>query len=203
MKFLSKSPQSLVLAKNLVYETTNDARNARIKKMLIDEQKGFCAYSEKVFQGLDSAEIEHFNRLLKKADNYYNYYAVVRSVNTHKSKKDRQYKGASFFQSLFFQSKEGFAQRIHFLISDNVYEEIDPNDTEARDFIDYLGLNSEQVVSDRIRHISRLRDLPHSTEDNWFNYFRKHRYKLSFVTAIEAAFTLDLTLLINEYQPGQ
>ncbi len=200
MKFLAKSPQSEVLAQKLVYKSGNTDRNAHIKRLLTNEQKGFCAYTEKVFWGTDSPEVEHFNRLIKEADNYYNYYAAVRWANAYKSRKDRQYEGASFFQSLFFQNKETFGQRIRFVSSDNVYEEIDLNDTEASDFIAYLGLNSEQLVTDRVRHINQLRELAPFIEKDWLGYFRRNRYELSFVTAIETAFTLDLTDIINEHQ---
>jgi len=112
MKFLSKNSNSSILKNNLVYRDTNPPKNKLLKEELLKEQFNFCAYTEKYIQHLDSAEVEHFNSALKNNDNYFNYYAVLRSANQYK--KDEKYKDANFFKTLFFQDNQQFKNRIKF-----------------------------------------------------------------------------------------
>ena len=73
-----------------------------------------------------------------------------------------------------------------------VYEETNPDDTEARNFIDFIGLNYYDVYEDRKNHINRLKDIFSNPED-LVGYFRKHKEELKFITAIEVEFELDLS----------
>lgn len=193
MKFLFKKSDSDVLANNLIYSKTNSKVNVRIREILKAEQKNFCAYSEKYFSNVDSVELEHFNSSIKYHDDYYNYYAVVRWANS--GKLDQKFKGAKFFETLFFQTKEEFNSRIVYT-SDGVYEEVDLNDDEARDLIDFLRFNEEKLVKDRRNHVQRLKgvfeDARYSKKEQ-LNYFRKYPQELSFVTAIEFDLELDLS----------
>ena len=136
MKFLAKSPQSQILLNKVLYRENNSVNNKKLTALLIEEQKGFCAYTEKYLQPLDSAETEHINSSIKYNDNYYNYYAVIRNANLYK--QDEKYSNASFFKNLFFQDSDEFNTRISF--SNNMYYEIDETDTEAKEFIDFSQL---------------------------------------------------------------
>lgn len=186
MKFLSKRADSQILLQKLIYKKNTD--NSELRKFLLKEQKNFCAYTEKYVEGLDSVEIEHFNSSLKHKDNYYNYYAVVRWAN--QIKKDEKYKNAPFFDTLFFQNE--FAARIKFIPTDLVYEEINPDDIEAIDFIDFIGLNENDLFKDRKSHINPLKDF-FIPEFDIIGYFRKHKQELKFITAIEVEFNIDLS----------
>ncbi len=196
MKFLTKYFNSNILAKGLVYKQNNSNNNRELKKELLNEQKQFCAYSEKYIQELDSTEVEHFNSALKYKDDYYNYYAVIREANLYK--KDEAYVNANFFTSLFFQDKKKFFERIKF--TDNIYIETDEKDIEAKDFINFLGFNHPNLYSQRQRHIKRLkrnfRDANYS-KNQYIEYFREHKEDLSFITAIESEFELDLAEIIE------
>ena len=152
MKFLGKKANSKILKENLAYKKGQGKKNKILKKLLLEEQKGFCAYTELYIgnteKSLISAEVEHFNTTLKYKDDYYNYYAVLRGANLSKKKKDAKYKETakavkSFFGSLFFQDDKEFQKRIRY--TDGDYEEIDENDKEARDLIDFLGLNNPEL----------------------------------------------------------
>ncbi len=188
MKFLSKTADSNILKQGLTYLSGNAENNAILRNLLLKEQKNFCAYTEKYIDHLDSVEVEHFNSSIKYNDDYYNYYAVLRRANLYK--KDEQYKGETFFDNLFFQTD--FESRIQFLSGDLVYEETNPDDTEARNFIDFIGLNYYDVYEDRKNHINRLKDIFSNPED-LVGYFRKHKEELKFITAIEVEFELDLS----------
>jgi len=194
MRFLAKNPDSPILKQNLQYLVNNPANNKNLKMLLLEEQKNFCAYTEKYVDGLDSVEVEHFNAAKKYRDDYYNYYAVLRKANIYK--KDEKYKDAPFFDSLFFQTPDEFSKRIIYVKGDFIYMKIDVNDTEAAGFIDFLGLNQKELTENRKRHIARLKvifSLAHFNYDKGIEYFRKHKDELKFITAIEVELDIDLS----------
>lgn len=196
MKFLSKNPTSYILTNKITYKQGASENNKNLKELLVQEQSNFCAYTEKYLEPLDSVEVEHLNSSLKYRDDYYNYYAVLRNANLYK--KDEKYVGASFFESLFFQNKEIFAARIGF--KNNIYYEINEGDKEAIEFIDFLGLNHPTLSDQRSKHVKRLiesfKDANYSKEDIE-NYFQKNKTQLSFCTAIESEFNINVEYLIN------
>jgi len=193
MKFLAKNANSEILRDGLTYQENKAVGNKRIHDLLMAEQKNFCAYTEKYVQGLDATEVEHFNSAIKYADDYYNYYAVLRKANEYKIKKDKSHKNATFFQNPFFQNEADFNRRIRYV--DGTYEEVDEGDNEARDLIDFLGFNEHPLYEDRRNHIERLRESFDSA--GWDNqrrieYFRTYRSELSFITALEHELGLNL-----------
>lgn len=197
MKFLSKHTDSKILIENFVYKKNSPKNNKKLKEMLLNEQKNFCAYTEKYISELDSIEVEHFNSSKKYNDDYFNYYAVVRKSNEYKIKKDKIYLNNNFFSSLFFQDKKEFNNRILFV--DNMYVETNEDDQEAKDLIDFLGFNHQKLFVQRLRHINRLRqnfkDANYS-KNECIEYFKEYKEDLSFITAIEKEFELDLLEII-------
>ncbi len=196
MKFLSKKADSIILAQGIVYKPKGD--NTKLRDLLINEQKNYCAYTEKYLQPLEQVDVEHFNSQLKKTidDNYYNYYAVITTAN--KYKKDEQYRGASFFQNPFYQDSMKLNERISF--SNNIYFEIDENDIEAKNFIDFLGLNHPKLSEERKRHVKRKAAHFQNagfTLDKIIEHFKEYPEELSFITAVNAEFEFDFTELLN------
>ena len=200
MKFLSKSLDSEILIQGLVYKINGD--NTKLRNLLITEQKNYCAYTEKYLQPLEQVDVEHFDSAKKGTieDNYFNYYAVITTAN--KYKKDEKYRGTSFFQNRFFQDHIQLNGRISF--SNNIYFEMDEADIEARNFIDFLGLNHPKLSEERKKHVNRMSD--HFQNAN-FNlekikeHFIKYPSELSFITAINVEFEefkFDFTELLNE-----
>jgi hypothetical protein len=193
MKFLSKNINSEIYADELTYKSGSD--NSFLKFKILDEQKNFCAYTEKYIQGTDSTEIEHFDPSKKDDDNYFNYYTTLRSANERKIGKYKLYSEAAFFQTLFFQNAVTFNSKV--MYDDFEYLPVNDEDQDAKDFIDYLGFNDDYLYSERIRHIERLKStLSSFTEDQKKQYFNQFKGDLSYVTAIEDAFDLDLSDII-------
>lgn len=196
MKFLSKNAESAILEQGLVYNK-NASNNKKLCEKLIKEQHHFCAYTEQYIQATDSPEVDHFDSSLKYNDDYYNYYAVIRWANA--KKQDELYKSAVFFKTRFYQDREALARRISFV--ENEFEETSPDDVEARDFIAFLGLNHPDLYSRRLKHVSRLKEifsLGEFDDKAMYLYFNQHPEELSFPTAIEKAFGLDLEGLIGD-----
>jgi hypothetical protein len=188
VRFLLKDRSSRVLAEGLVYK--DKGHNDQLLDLLLDEQHGFCAYTEKRSTPLDTCAVEHFDTRKKRtaADDYFNYYAVLQSANQRKRRREQKHRGAAFFESLFFQKKAGLS-RIRYLPGEGVFEETYEDDHEARDLVDFLGFNDEILFEERRKHVERLRELFREAEwgaDRQRAYLNEHPEELSFVTALEA-----------------
>ena len=193
MKFLTKSIHSAILKDGITY-SKNTVKNQQLKDRLLDEQRQFCAYTEKRITHSESVEIEHFDATKKWKDDYFNYYATIRQANLSKLKKENKYKYATFFQSLFFHDNIELNRRINYDVGQ--YDSTDPNDTEAQGLIDYLSLNDEWLYSERVNHINLLRETfadANYTKTQQKAYLLRHHKMLSFITAIEHEFDLDLS----------
>lgn len=199
MQFLGKNPESSILTEQLTY-TNNAANNQRLRALLLEEQRGFCAYTEKYAEELDSVEVEHFDSSLKYNDDYYNYYAVLRRANSYK--KDELYQRlktennprAAFFDSRFFQNSEAFRRRISYNKEQNIYLESDETDEEAAGLIDFLGFNDPSLYENRRKHLNRLNDIfQYFSRDERLTYLQNHLQECSFITAIEAKFDISLS----------
>lgn len=73
-------------------------------------------------------------------------------------------------------------------------------DSEAQSLIDYLGLDATWLSQRRTNRIKALRSIfsaNHWNPDQILDFFRTHRTELSYPTAIEAEFHIDLTEIIE------
>lgn len=196
MKFLTKDSGSDILASGMTYQKNKAENNRLLKEKLLIEQHQFCAYTEKYIQELDSVEVEHFDSSKKYADDYFNYYVVLRWANSHKRDVKYQKKKAAFFSTLFFQDQTEFDRRVQYDASDLVYEEVDIADSEAIELIDFLGFNHHNLFEQRRKHINRLKsifkDAGYSIAQI-LDYLQRHPEELRFITAIEAEFGIDLS----------
>ncbi len=195
MKFLSKRADSKIL-QNCMRYSNNPSKNKELKEALLEEQKGFCAYTEKYIDHLESVDIEHFNSSLKNTneDGYYNYYAVLHKVNINKL--DEKYSDAKFHETLFFQNKDVLDSRI-FISDDMLYMVTDSEDIEAKDFVDFLMLNSNSLYEARKKHISFLSDMLKQLGDQKFlDLFKRHKSTMSYISVIENKFNLNLDHLL-------
>jgi len=194
MKFLAKNSASEIHLEELKYSSGSD--NSELRLRLLNEQKNFCAYTEKYISGIDSTEVEHFDPTKKNDDDYYNYYTTLRFANERKITKYKEYSHSDFFNTLFFQNEADFNARIRY--NNFIYEATDENDEDAKNLIDYLGFNDDYLFSMRIKHIQRLREtIGDFTTEEKLKYFKIYKEDLSFITAIEKEFNIDLSEIIN------
>jgi CRISPR/Cas system Type II protein with McrA/HNH and RuvC-like nuclease domain len=75
MKRIIKNPNSQIITNNISYKKGN---NSELSKILLKEQKNFCAYTEEYIGVNDAVDIEHFNPNLKYTsdDSYQNWFIV-------------------------------------------------------------------------------------------------------------------------------
>ena len=192
MKFLGKKEDSEILAQKLDYKTQSHRPN--IRQLLIDEQQGFCAYSERYIKNTDSVDIEHFDGALKptEEDGYYNWYAVLSWFNSNKPKKlDER------FQPILPPNSADLQDRIHY--EDGIYVTTNETDEEAQNLIDYLGFNKHELTQDRNKHIARIKNLRQLCGDEalFMETLAEARENLSFSTALEVELNMNLSHLIQ------
>ena len=191
MKFLKKNNRSKITEEGLAYRNPNH-RN-RIRQILIEEQKGFCAYSERCLNSTDSTHIEHFDPRLKNTDtdNYENWYAVLAWMNEHKPKKIDQ------FLPILFPGSENLKEKIEYC--DGKFIPIDSTDIESNHLIEFLGFNKYELYQDRLRHISRIRAIKEmcDSSEEFVEILSSDKSYLSFITALEAELKIELFHLLN------
>lgn len=195
MRFLPKRPDSTMALSGLRYTKSAAEKNREIKRLLIQEQFGFCAYSEQRLSSADKADVEHLNPAKKYADDYRNYYAVEVSVHRRKTQRDIKFQGSSFFESLFFQDENELWRRIR--VNEGAFEEIHPGDHEARDLIQYLGMNDYDLYKDRSAHVARVVALISETGMEPITYLEKYPQEIHFPSALAAALGMETIPLPN------
>ena len=161
--------------------------------MLLSEQFGFCAYSERFALNTDSIHIEHFDPRLKNknTDNYKNWYAVLAWMNEHKPKNIEPY------LPILEPSSPNLNNRI--IYENGEYKAIDKGDIEANNLIKFLGLNKYELYKDRLNQIARIKSIKESydNEVDFYHVLANDKSNLSFITALEAEFGLNLFHLLN------
>lgn len=188
MRYLIKKNDSTLVTEGLSYET--QSQRLRIKELLISEQFGFCAYSERYIKNTDAVDIEHFDGRIKATsdDSYFNWYAVLRWMNSHKPKKlDER------FIPFLSPSASDLQERIWFQGGIFVCHE---DDIEAENLIKYLGFNNPKLVADREKHINRIVFLKTQLEEGFEDYLTTHKEELSFISALEIKLNLNLGHLL-------
>ena len=188
MNYLNKTSKSKVIEEKLLYG--HQGSRGKIRKYLLKEQLGFCAYSEVYVRNIDSIHIEHFDPRLKNTDNdnYYNWYAVKAWMNENRPKKiDKYLPILSPYNDIYKRIKY---ENDAFMPKDN-------NDKEAINLIKFLGFNKPELVEDRLKHIQRLKSLKDLlNDDDFINHFKRNKEELSFITALESEFNIDFKSLL-------
>lgn len=169
-----------------------------IKLGLIDEQYGFCAYSERFIKQTDSVHIEHFYpkaEYSNKEDDYMNWYAVLAWMNEHKPKKIKP------FLPILEPSSKDILDRIKYF--DGIFNPKKSTDIEAENLISFLGINKIEVRNDRFKHVQRVKKLKEmcSDDEEFLEMLFDDWDNLSFITALETEFKFDLMSLIKQKIP--
>lgn len=209
MQFLSKNPDSAILKTGQKYKSSSARSNQKLKQALLKEQQGFCAYSEKYISEIDSVDVEHFNPALKEQDDYFNYYAVLRYCNQYKQHLYSKFAESEFFKTLFFQDPQQLHSRIQYFQDEvgGMYDSVDPQDRDAQNLIEYLGWNSSALLSERKKHLARLKswmkDAGYESVEAQITFLRKDPTHLSYITMLERELNLPLLTLLDEIPTEQ
>lgn len=187
MKFLRKNSELLASNSDLRYKKSGD--NSHIREKLMAMQLGFCAYSEKYLEHLDSVEIEHFDPRLKDTDrdNISNWHAVLRWMNAHKPKNIEPYLPLPNFDSWNFS-------RLEYSHGQFTCEK---DDVETKNLIEFLGVNRPEPTEARRKHVAQIAQIQKLMGDLTLEEILRIEH-LSFPTALENELGIPVTNLINK-----
>lgn len=173
MRYLGKRDDSVVVAETLTYP--KDA--LRVRALLREEQRGYCAYSECWIRDVDAHDVEHFDPRLKgtQEDGYRNWHAVLHKLNIEKPRKIGSYLP-------LLDPSSDLRSRVRYV--NGHFEPIAENDIEARHLIEFLGWNKFELVQERRKHVQRVRRLMELGEP-WSVILQDPLHR-SFATALEA-----------------
>lgn len=180
MKKSVKSNISSIVVNDIKYKVSGNNRN--LSKALSEEQKNFCAYTEKQFSSTDQAEIDHFDPTLKgtAGDNYKNWYLIMAKWNRKKSKKWADY------QPLIHPTNTDFFQRIWY--EDGIYN-YKKGDTEAKNLLNLLDINNKELTKERENYIERMKDLEqYLGKEDLRSHLLKFPDQIHFISAFETEF---------------
>ncbi len=189
MRYLSKNSQSIIIANQWKYSTSR--HRPQIRKELIKEQQGYCAYSEKYISPTHASEIEHFDDRKKNTpnDNYWNWYAVLRKMNQMKMGKKMQ----NYLRILDPQNSQ-LSQRICY--KSGQFQTVNQGDIEAQNLINFLGWNDPTLARERNGFINRMKQdrarfFSNDTK-GFIDYLKDYPENSSFVTALEVELGIKL-----------
>jgi hypothetical protein len=192
MRRVIKNLDSEILKKGLTYNVNGN--NSNLSKELLNEQKGFCAYTETYLGRTDKKEIDHFDPNLKgkQDDNYQNWFLIKAQWNSEKSSKWEKY------QPVLHPTESDFDERIVYSNGDYLLAKSD--DIQAKNLIALLKLDDADLASERKKYIIRKRD-----EIQQYGLSAKEFFELSiendlnsikFLRAIQQEFNVDVYNMI-------
>lgn len=187
MRKIDKKQDSLILQQNLQYIKQN--QRPTILAVLEAEQDNFCAYTEERFTAGYARDIEHFNPTLKDTsqDNYENWFAVSHKFNVMKGTRNADSRWHEY-QPLLLPTDNDLEKRV---LYDDGYYIAHPQDIEAKNLIEYLHLNNDNLSSERKKFIQMLRDLLENSENEqtFEKFLKKNKATLAqFPRAIREEF---------------
>lgn len=190
MKRVIKREDSEVIRQGLEYIEGRATNNRKLMELLLEEQDGFCAYTEYCLCRGNKKEIEHFNPNLKNTeeDNYYNWFVVAGQWNAEKGRKWEDY------QPVLHPTDETLETRI--LYDEGDYILADLNDIEADNLMKLLKLDDPDLAQERKRYISNkkeeVEDSKWTPKDFFQRLIEKDLACIRFRRAIEEEFGIDL-----------
>ncbi len=194
MKRIIKNPASEIITKKIIYKNGD---NKNLGKLLLKEQKSFCAYTEEYIGINDAVDIEHFNPNLKYTpnDSYDNWFMVKHKPNNLKR--------TNWIEPVLHPSSEDFENRLIYFDGYFFYK---PGDIETKNLIDLLNLNNEIFVKKRKKYIERRKEMISSRgfegkEKSYFEELINTEIDLiKYLRAIQEEFKIDIWSMIPEIQ---
>lgn len=188
MNFLLKTSAEFAQYRELRYPKDRDAAVNALMRL----QKGFCAYSERYLKPLDSVELEHFDPRKKNtdADGFDNWHAVIRWMNAHKSRSIENYEPLPDIGS--WTTDRVWYEHGLFVCRED--------DQEARNLIDFLGANRQEVFEERANHVARIKNMRKKVGDAMLlEILSESPEELSFPTAIQTELGIPAFEIIDRH----
>jgi hypothetical protein len=192
MKRVIKNITSEIVTKKIIYKNGD---NKELSKILLHEQKRFCAYTEEYIGINDAIDIEHFNPHLKftPEDSYQNWFMVKHKPNNIKRTK--------WIEPILHPTNINFEEK---LIYFDGYFLHNPEDLATKNLIELLNLNDEIFVKNRKKYIERRKEMIVSRgfEGNPKSYFEElistEIDLIKYLRAIQDEFKIDIWSMIPD-----
>lgn len=190
MRQAFKTPDSKIVIDNLKYVSGNRNNNKKVEKILLEEQKKFCAFTDEHISRTDAKDIEHFNPELKDTseDNYNNWFIVKNQWNKEKSYKWKN------FQPILHPTANDFEERVVYIDGD--YFAKSDLDIEAKNLVSLLKLDDAELADKRKRYIARKREEIKVFGQDAFTFFSTllddDNCQVSYLRAIKEEFGIDI-----------
>lgn len=194
MRRIIKKADSKIIKDSFVYKINGD--NSKLAKILLSEQKNFCAYTEEYVGNNDAFDIEHFNPNFKNTpqDSYDNWFCVKHKPNMKKSIK--------WFEEIIHPTVEDFEDRLIYI--DGAFFSKDTDDIPTKNLIALLDLNNEILVRDRQKYIARRKEAIDDIGKTPFEYFDKkiksEIWQIRYLRAIQTEFEIDIWSMIPDIE---
>ncbi len=182
-------------AKNIEY--IKDGDNSKLRQILFEEQKGFCAYTETYLGRTDDKNIDHFNPTKEYQDrnSYLNLFLCKAQWNKEKSNK------WSKFQPILSPLSDNFEERIVYNEELKLFEAKAENDIEANNLVKLLKLDDYDLSVERKGYIELCEELMQYYESPEA-YFKKviqlNLPTLSFIRSLEIEFKINIWEMIPQ-----
>lgn len=193
MRRIIKISTSIVVQNELRYIVNGN--NQELSRILLNEQKKFCAYTEEYIGINDAVDIEHFSPNLKgqPEDSYDNWYSVKHKPNNIKR--------SNWKIPILHPSSEDFEDII--IYHDGIYI-CKPGDIEAENLIELLDLKNQIFATERKRYIrrrkERIAELGISVEEYFTDRIEKDIDQIKYLRAIQTEFEIDIWSMIPEVE---
>ena len=111
-------------------------------------------------------------------------------MNSHKRKNIEP------FIPILLPYSENLTEQIKY--AGGIFYEVNAGDTEAKNLINFLGVNKYEVVEDRKNHMDFIRDLKSTMNDeDFFETLRTHKKCLSYASALEVELGINIFELLE------
>ncbi len=195
---------SKIITDNLQYNCKKGANNSSLNKLLLIEQKNFCAYSEEFIDPIsDSNDTEHFNPDLKGSDSYSNWFKVKNKVNFRKRLKESEFRKNNIsFTDILHPCDNDFEEKLKYIVGEYRFEE--SSDIKVKNLINFLELNLREKNERRENYITRKRKeisaFGVSAEDFFKTLIEEDIKQISYLRAIQEEFEINIWNMIPQPQ---
>ena len=197
MRIQIKNVNSKILQKNIEYIPKGD--NSELRKLLFNEQKGFCAYTETYLGRSDQKDIDHFNpsKDFLNRNEYMNLFLSKSLWNKEKSNKWQN------FQPILPPTSLDFEERVIYNKELKIFQARTEGDVEAINLVEILKLDDPDLSNERKRYLKRMKEFAEAYGISMQEFVNKlirdnHFEHISFIRSIEEEFKIDVWNMIPE-----
>ncbi len=197
MRRQDKKTESKILEEKLKY--IPNGSNSVLRKLLFNEQKGFCAYTETYLGRSDQKDIDHFNPLQEfiSRNEYYNLFLCKAQWNKEKLNKWKKY------QPILSPTSQDFEERIIYNKDLKIFQAKNEHDIKANNLVKILKLDDADLADERKRYLERMVDYSVaygiSIKEFFIKIISENNFEhIGFIRSVQEEFGIEIWDVIPE-----